>query len=279
VSVSSARPGLRARFRIHCRLAVFACLAAGAGAQTNPPTGASTSPFYTSTSIVQAASNAPGPLAPNAIASLYGTNLSYATHTLVPGDLQGGDLPTSLVGVTVYVNGLPADLIYVSPVQINFLIPYVLTGSSVTVQIVRQGVAGPAVQIALAPAAPAFFQWDGNFAVAEHADGSLVTPQSPAQPGEIVVLYAAGLGRTSPDLISGEVAEDPAQLFYLSELQLLLNGVPIPASSIFYAGVTPGFAGLYQINVQLPASLPANPQIQVAILGQTSPAAVQLPAQ
>jgi uncharacterized protein (TIGR03437 family) len=62
-------------------------------------------------------------------------------------------------------------------------------------------------------------------------------------------------------------------------LQVLLDGTPCPPQNVLYAGVTPGFAGLYQINLQLPPTLPANPQIQLSIGTQISPAAIQLPTQ
>jgi uncharacterized protein (TIGR03437 family) len=261
--------------RLTCALAML-CVAPIAHADLS---GASTAPLYTTGSIVQAADQATGILAPNAIATIYGTNLSFSTHALMSSDLDGGDLPLSLVGVSVYVNGLQANLFYVSPGQINFLIPYEITSSSATLFVNRDGITGPTVTIQLAVTAPAFFQWNGNLAVAEHANGALITPSNPAQSGEIIVLYAAGLGRTSPDISSGFIPQTALSILYLSQLQILLNGIPCPPQNILYAGVTPGFAGLYQINLQLPAALPLNPQIQMSIGAQTSPAAVQLPVQ
>jgi uncharacterized protein (TIGR03437 family) len=249
------------------------------GTEARADADSSNSPNYSAASIVQAADQTTGTLAPNAIATLYGTNLSFTTHALVSSDLQNGDLPLSLAGVTVFVNGITANLFYVSPGQINLLIPYEINVSSATVIVDRQGVTGPAVTIQLAATAPAFFQWSGNLAVAEHANGALITPAAPALPGEVIVLYAAGLGRTSPDLSSGYIVQRAAQILYLSQLQVLLNGTPCPPQDILYAGVTPGFAGLYQINLQLPATLPSNPQIQLSIGTQLSPAAIQLPTQ
>jgi uncharacterized protein (TIGR03437 family) len=256
----------------HCFLAL--CFLPAARAQV---TGSA--PSYSTASIVQAASQTGGTLAPNDIATIYGTNLAFTTHALTSADLNNGDLPLSLAEVTVYVNGLQANLFYVSPGQINFLIPYEITTSTAVLFVNRQGLDGPFVTIRLAATSPAFFQWSGNFAVAEHANGTLISPSAPASAGETIVLFAAGLGRTSPDLSSGFIAQVPVTILDASQLQVLLNGVPCPAGSIFYAGVTPGFAGLYQINLRLPNVLPPNPEIQLVIGTQISPAAIQLPAQ
>jgi uncharacterized protein (TIGR03437 family) len=242
-------------------------------------TGTLTSPSYSAASIVSAADQSTGTLAPNGIATLYGTNLAFTTHALSVADLNHGDLPLSLAEVTVYVNNIQANLFYVSPTQINFLIPYEITTLTAVVFVNRQGLDGPFVTIQLAPAAPAFFQWSGNLAVAEHANGTLISPAAPAQAGEVIVLFAAGLGRTAPDLSSGFIVQLPATILLASELQVLLNGIPCPAANIYYAGVTPGFAGLYQINLKLPDVLPSNPEIRLLIGLQISPAAIQLPTQ
>ncbi|HTA45127.1 MAG TPA: IPT/TIG domain-containing protein [Bryobacteraceae bacterium] len=244
---------------------------------------ADNAPFFTAAGVVQAATQTAGPLAPNTIATIYGTNLSWSTQAVTAADLNSGTLPTSLAGVTVYVNNMQSNLVYVSPAQINFLVPYEITATSATVIVARQGVAGPcgpdgkpSAIVPLAVTAPGFFEWNGNFAVAEHADGSLITPDAAAQPGEIVVLYATGLGRTVPDSSSGAVPQRAAPILYQSQLQILVNTIPLPHESVLYAGVTPGFAGLYQINVRLPEDMSANPQIQVSIGDEISPASVQL---
>ncbi len=239
----------------------------------------STAPSYSAAGIVHAATQTAETLAPNTIATIYGANLSWTTHAIGPADLNGGTLPTSLDGVTVYVNGIFCGLFYVSPGQINFLIPYDLATNSATVYVVRQGVAGPRVTIPLASTAPGFFEWNGNFAVAEHADGSVISGDDPARPGEIIVLYAAGLGRTIPDVPSGHVVSTATSILYASQLQIFLNDVACPPSSILYAGLTPGYAGLYQINLRLPDVLAPNPSIRIAIGTQISPDSIQLAAQ
>jgi uncharacterized protein (TIGR03437 family) len=238
----------------HSTCLLLSCIAAFSGVSASyADLTTSTAPMYTAAGVLQGATQTAGVLAPNMVATIYGTNLSWTTHAVSSADLIGGTLPTSLDGVTVYVGNILCGLFFVSPGQINFLIPYELTGSTVPLFIVRQGLLGPTVNLPFAVGAPGFFQWNGNFAVAQHADGTLITQAAPAQPGEVIVLYATGLGRTSPDLLSGHVASTAISILYLSQLQVLLDGIPCPPSSIYYAGVTRGFAGLYQINLRLPA--------------------------
>ena len=239
-------------------------------------TGISTIPNYSAETIVNAATQTVEALAPNAIATLYGTNLSYTTRAVSSSDLAGGALPTTLDGVAVWVNAIPSGLFFVSPTQINFLVPYDLIAGKASVIVARQAIAGPSVKIQLNNTSPGFFLWNGNNAVAVHLNGQLISPVNPATAGEIIVLYAGGLGRTTPNTTSGKLATNAATIYYVSQLQILLNGVPIPPASVLYAGLTPGFAGLYQINLKLPTELPADPEIRIAIGPQVSPASVQL---
>jgi uncharacterized protein (TIGR03437 family) len=240
-------------------------------------TGGSTAPFYSEASVVNGASQVSGALAPNGIATIYGSNLSFTTRAVASADLDGKNLPNSLEGVTVYVNGIASGLFYVSPGQVNFVIPYVLAdGVTASIYLVRQGLSGPKVTVTVSAGSPGLFQWDGNFAVAQHADGTLISPDSPAHPGEIVVLYAAGLGHTSPDIYPGSVASMALRITNLSQLKILLDGTPCDDSTIYYAGATPGYAGLYQINLRLPPNLNVNPKVQIVMGAQASPATVQL---
>jgi uncharacterized protein (TIGR03437 family) len=271
------------RSRRHTSCLLAGCLAAACAVSTAfaalPPVDlstASTAPFYTVAGIVQAASQTGGAFAPNSIATLYGTNLSWTTHAVSGGELSGAMLPNSLDGVTVYVDGLMSGLFFISPGQINFLLPAEIVGPTAFLYVVRQGLAGPTIIIPLAIAAPSLFQWNGNFAVAQHADGTLISPTSPAKPGEVVVLYATGLGRTSPETASGHLASIAAAIRDLAELQILIDNVPCRPADIYYAGVTPGFAGLYQINVRLPDVLDFNPPVQVVMGQQSSLPAIAL---
>ena len=233
-------------------------------------------PAYTAADFVNASDYSPGPFAPNSVLSVFGSNLSWYTVALAPSSSTASTIATQLGGVAVYVDNWPAPMLYVSGPQINFLIPSNEIAGNVTVRVVREGVTGPEVTIALVNAAPALFGVGTGFAIATHADGTLLTDASSAQPGEIVVVYATGLGATEPNPDPGEIPETAAPMVSLSSLTVSLSGAVLPSYLIKYAGVTPGCVGLYQLNIELPQDVGANPPIQVAVGTHSTSGALEL---
>jgi uncharacterized protein (TIGR03437 family) len=210
---------------------------------------------------------------------LFGSNLSRSVYTLQASDIQFPYLPTELNYTEVIVNNSPVALFYVSPTQINFMVPATDQVGQMTVQVVREGLAGPVITLPVISAAPALFVWGNNLALATHADYSLVTASAPAVAGEIIVLFATGMGKTSPNPGLGEIPTYAALIVNLATLQVTLAGKPLDPSLIKYAGVTPQSAGLYQINLEIPAGTPSNPAILVSEASQTSSAGLVLPVQ
>jgi len=253
-------------------LLVLVPLLAAASEPHNSP------PFYATDSITNSADylNA---LAPNAIGTIFGTGLSYTTASLSAQDIVGGVMPYGLPGsgVNVLIGGLAANLFYVSPTQINFLVPSILIPGPTRIQVVLNGIAGPSVPFMLAAASPALFELDPKTVIATRLDGSLITAAAPAQPGEILTLYATGLGDTIPPVIYSNVAVAAATLQLLSKFKVLLDGTPVDSSLILYAGIAPGYAGLYQINVQLPNTVGSNPDLQIGLGDALSPTGLKLP--
>jgi uncharacterized protein (TIGR03437 family) len=246
-------------------------LALGLYAQSN------NNPFYSKESIVNSITNTDY-LAPNVIASIYGKNLSWEKAAVTDEDRQKGYLPLRPAGtVEVQVAGSPVGLYYVSPEQINFLIPASLRAGTVELRVVRQGAAGPTIKLTLRDSAPSLFS------VAQHADGSLVSEEYPAQPGEWLVLYALGLGRTNGrvqdnqiPMLSGFTLEN-LTIQRFDDLRITLNGEAIDSRRIAYAGLSPGFAGLYQINFQMPDEFPLGAEICITLGGESSPVTLKLP--
>src|ERR1035437_6201537 len=144
-------------------------------------------PSYSATSIVNAASNQADAYAPNTFLSIYGTNLAYTTRSLSGGDISGNLLPTILpgTGVRVWVANIPTNVYYVSPVQINILLPTNLAPGQPPLAVQVDSTYGKPIDITIAPVAPAFFQLDAHTVIAAHAGGQVVTTGTPAAPGEI----------------------------------------------------------------------------------------------
>ncbi|HVW07356.1 MAG TPA: IPT/TIG domain-containing protein [Bryobacteraceae bacterium] len=241
--------------------------------------GSAGAPAYSSESIVNAATQTVGALAANTIATVYGTNLAFSTRTATSADVVRGALPTQLDGVQVWFDAVPCHLFFISPTQINFLIPAQIPPSTGSIVVARDGLAGFPVNIEIHNTSPGLFLWGDSQPVAIHLNGQLISEVSPAVPGEVIVIYTAGLGRTVPDSADGQLATAPLPILFASQLQVLLDGVPCPPGCLLYAGLTPGFAGLYQINLLLPADAPPNPEIQLVIGGDASPGSIRLPVQ
>ena len=244
-------------------------------------------PTYSTAGIVNASNYTAGPFAPYSILTIFGTSLADPGSTPQSLSATATALPTNLNGTEVIVNGSPAPLFYVSDTQINFLLPMTLdpTLGSPTIWVTHNSNAGPVVSIALADGAPALFPNPANtsYVLAQHgADYSLITPDHPAQGGEIVVVYATGLGKvTGPfeGMASTAIPQYASPVVNLSELTVTLAGAAVDPTYIKYAGLTPGFAGLYQINVAIPYDAGKDPEIRVAMGAQSSPAGLALAVQ
>jgi uncharacterized protein (TIGR03437 family) len=232
-------------------------------------------PYYTAASIANTTASVANYYAANTFVTVYGLNLADAITSLT-----GNALEIHLPGaeVTVLVGGLAADLWYVSPTQINMLLPNQLGAGLTTFQIEVNGVAGQPVQIMLGNVAPAMWQMDASTVLAAHLNGQVISSDSPAQPGELVVLYATGLGPTLPGAVPNQAPTAAARVA-TPGFQVWLNGSPVDPSKVPYAGVTPGYAGLYQVNLFVPDGTPPNPEIRIGWTGQMSAAQLILPVQ
>lgn len=236
-------------------------------------------PVYVATSIVNAASNQLNSYAPNTFVSIYGTGLSWVTRALQGSDISGNTLPTILpgTGVRVWVANVPTQMYYVSEKQINVLLPTNLVPGERQLRIQVDSTYGPAIPITITAVAPAFFQLDAHTIIAAHANGQVITRDAPAAPGEYIVLYATGLGATIPQPGYGEIPMTAARLADSANFAILLDGVRMDGQRIGYAGVAPGFGGLYQVNIQVPDETGNDPEIRASASGVLTPAGLRLP--
>jgi uncharacterized protein (TIGR03437 family) len=250
----------------------------GGGAATTAAAGA---PVYAAEDMEATCNHAPGPFAPNMEVTMKGTGLANSTRALAQDDIADGRIPTVLNGVRVFVDGFPAPLFYVSDTQVNFLIPGNEIAGEATVWLVRESLVGPQVKIQLLSVAPALFpQPDApEYAIAQLWPAySLIEPGAPAPAaGGIVILYAAGLGDTEyfPQQ-TDRIPTLAGQLTNLKDFRVYLNGKPLDSLLVLYAGICPGWSGLYQINFFLPFDAGTDPEIRVGIGQQLSASGLKL---
>jgi uncharacterized protein (TIGR03437 family) len=242
---------------------------------------ASLEPRISANGVVNGASFQPSIVA-NSWATILGTNLASQTDTWAAA-IVDGKLPTTLDGVTVNVGGQAAYIYYISPGQINLIVPDVGPGP---MQVVVTNAAGPSAPFTatLNAFGPAFFPWPSNQVVATHQDftlaaknGTLGATTVPAKPGDTIILWGTGFGATTPAAPVG--VETPSDQTYSTSTLPSVTVGNIPAT-VYGAALAPGFAGLYQIAIQVPTSL-ANGDwpVQATIAGVQSPNSLVLTVQ
>ncbi len=234
----------------------------------------SANPTVAAADVTNAAQSAGG-ISENTYVTIKGTNLAPTKRTWRTSDFTGGKLPTSLDNVSVKINGQPAYVSYVSPVQMNVLTPFGLPSNApVSVEVSDADLTSTAVNVTPMPVAPSFFLFNSDkYVAATHASGSYIGPttlfpnlSTPAAPGETIVLYGNGFGQTTPPVASGDIVSVPAML--ATPPVILVNNTAV---TVQYAGMTA--TGLYQFNVTLPKDLPAGDVPIVAqFRGVNSPA-------
>jgi uncharacterized protein (TIGR03437 family) len=236
---------------------------------------------------VNASDYAAGPFAPNSVIAVFGAGLARSEHILVDSDLipctnsitVARCLPLELNFVRVYVQDQPVPLLYVGPGQVNFLMSSVETAGPVKVRVVTEGTTGPEIVVTLVDAAPALFQMAGGYVIAQDAMGNLLTEDAPAHAGDTVVVYLTGLGRTAPNPSMGEIPGYAAPMVAIASLKVTLDGKAVDPALIKYAGVTPGSAGLYQINLYIPDGTGSDPEMQVTAGDLPAQPGLKLPVQ
>jgi uncharacterized protein (TIGR03437 family) len=194
-----------------------------------------------------------------------------APGSLTLAQLVGGRLPTELSGACVEFNGVRAPLFALTAGQINVQAPNVPASGSVRVSVkTKCGQAGQRTSrfmpVPVAAAAPEFFFFVGSVngvnpvaAVNFTRGGNVGMPGliaggafEPARPGDVLILFATGLGPTNPSFEPGQLATGIANV--IAPVRVRVGDIE---AQVTFAGLTPGFAGLNQINMVLPANTPA----------------------
>ena len=219
------------------------------------------------TTGVQNAASFSATIAPNTWVSIIGGALSPTTRSWQTSDFLQNKLPTQLDGVSVTVNGESAFVSYVSPTQINFLVPADVTPGQAQIKVTNSNFTSTVVTVPVQPVAPSFFLFNGTkYIAATHSDNvSLVGPPglitgatfTAAHAGETIVLYANGFGLTNPAAPNGLLLTTSLPL--VTTPTVTIGGVQ---AHVVFAGMSA--PGLFQLNVIVPSGLPAGDAVVVA---------------
>lgn len=227
-------------------------------------------------SITSAASLQPGAVSPGDIVSIFGNNIGPATSATgtVFTVTASGTVPTTLAGVTVTFNGVPAPLLFVAGGQINAIVPYEVAGQTSVPVVVNNGTASSATfTVSVTAVVPAIFSLaengSGQGAIL-NSNGTVNGPSNAAAPDSIISIYATGEGQLVPAGTTGCITGGTLPLPKpVAAVSVTIGG--LPATSIAYAGEAPGLVcGVIQVNATIPPGVGAGPQPVVLTIGSAS---------
>jgi uncharacterized protein (TIGR03437 family) len=203
------------------------------------------------------------PVAPGGVISIYGDRLAESS-------LQGTSSPLSsqLVDTQVFLAGVKLPLYYVSQTQINAIVPFEINVNTQLQLLVQRGLTySIPVRVNVAPAQPSMLGTVTDYPTSGDAPYN-VSASLPAQVGDTVVIYCTGLGPVTPKVADG-AASGPSNSTVDNAVQLMIGNQP---AKVVFAGLAPGFPGLYQINAVIAAGTPGGTAVPVTmtVAGQTS---------
>lgn len=215
--------------------------------------------------VVNAATFLAGNLAPGSLYAAFGVRLGSTTS-----GVPSVPLPTTFAGVSFWINGFPAPLLFVSPGQVNLQIPWEVVPGPATVTAVTNGT--PAVvngalsntiSVNIAPSSPGLF-------VATHLDGSAISTDKPATGDEVLVVYGTGLGPVTVSVPTGQASPSNPLAATVETPAVTIGGI---LGDVIFSGMAPFFVGLYQVNVKMPGNVAAGDKTPLALTigGQSAP--------
>ena len=229
-------------------------------ALTNP-----TVPQVSANGVVSSADYASAP-AVGLLVSIFGTGLADAPVS------AGLPLPPSLGTTSVVLSGnsTPLPLLYAAGSVVNVQIPYDAAVNSTQQLVVQRGNAiSVPVPIAVFTASPSILSTNASgsgqghvYVIGAGAIETLAGPNAPATAGNPVVIYCVGLGAVTPSVSAGAVASGTTLSTANAPVTVTFGNQTVTAG---FAGLTPGLAGLYQVNVNVPPGVTPGNQVPVTI--------------
>jgi uncharacterized protein (TIGR03437 family) len=230
-------------------------------------------PYLSPNGVINGAGgSAGGGVAPGSVISIFGANLASGI-AIAPS----GQLPQTLGGLTVTVAGRLLPLFFVSVSQINAQLPADFTPGTQTITVSGTGQPDVETGFTIVQDAPGLYQQTVNgqaMAIALHADGSAVTTDKPAQPGETITVYGTGFGPTTPARPEGLPVASTPPVVMKDAATVQLGGATFAMLNGF---AVPGMVGVDAVQFVVGTGA-ANGQLSLTINGQQSNT-VQLPVQ
>ncbi|HEV2687683.1 MAG TPA: hypothetical protein VGV35_03990, partial [Bryobacteraceae bacterium] len=185
-------------------------------------------------------------------------------------------LPFSLSGTTMTIFGAPVPLFFVSPGQINFQVPWILSNGPVQAPlIITVGQLSQTITVTVAPFAPGLFTTNsqGSGQASALIAGTAIIPapagtfpnSRPTTKGEFISLFCTGLGNVSHRPGAGSPSPSNPSGLALTLTPPTVTIGNVPATNIPFSGLAPGFVGLYQVNVQIPDTTPTGDAVPVVL--------------
>ena len=201
------------------------------------------------------------PVAPGSIATVFGNFLLP-----VPVGIAKWPAPTSVSGLSLQFGGTLAPLLFASGGQVNLQVPWELAGASEAPLMATLNGAASAVQtVNLAPYSPAIFtrnaQGTGQGMILD-LSYNVVDSLHPTSAGTYIQIFCTGLGAVSHQPPTGSAAPLDPLSWTASTVTATIGGKP---ANVTFSGLAPGYAGLYQVNAQVPAGLAASDSIPVVL--------------
>jgi uncharacterized protein (TIGR03437 family) len=225
-------------------------------------------PVFTASDVLDGAGYQPG-VSPGSIVYIRVRGIAPALQGSVMPQNPNEPLPTKLADVEVLFNDMPAPIYAVSNVNgeesVSVQVPFETNAGTASVT-VRTATGSPATvnDVSVLPAKPGVFMFrdvsERIYAVATRPDGSYVTSANPARRGETILIYATGLGQTTPPTATNRVSQ--ADQAVSAELVAGINNQPVRVVS---AKLLPGAIGVYEIAVEIPQDTPAGPDQPVTL--------------
>ena len=215
-------------------------------------------PIIPSGAVLSTASFSRGePLAPGSLAAIFGTRLADGSST--PSSLP---LPTQLGTSRVVIAGREAPLFFAGELpdfsQINAMLPYTIPVNTTNQLSVRRGTRrSNFVDVVIDSVQPSIFTINqsgaGQGVVVDGTNPTVVTDvRNPATRGGVVIIYAEGLGAVDQPVVAGQAVPPSPLARAQAPVTVTIGGQNAP---VLFAGLTPFFTGLYQLNVTVPQNL------------------------